>query len=172
MSRHQHKRKQGTNMWFFALQIGFFAGLIWGAAQGLFYYLRFTSVVPGYLVEPFFKHQFLQTQGGYYLGLLFFILFSILATLIYVFAFRKLKGPVPGMVYGIVWWGLIFLVFGPMLQMTSPLRELSFNTGFSEFCLFLLWGMFIGYTTAEEFTNERTREPKQARKPEPEGALH
>ncbi|GIP51982.1 MULTISPECIES: YqhR family membrane protein [Paenibacillus] len=164
MNRQRNKRKKGTNLLRFSLQIGIFAGLIWGAVQGLFYYLKFTTVLPGYLVEPFFKHQFLQTQRGYYVGWLFFVLFSVIATLIYTLAFRKLKGPLPGMIYGIVWWAVIFLLLGPMLKMTSPIRELSFNTVFSEFCLFLLWGLFIGYTAAEEYTNERAREPKGARK--------
>ncbi|RCX23133.1 membrane protein YqhR [Fontibacillus phaseoli] len=162
MNQQQNRRKQSTNIWFFSLQIGFFAGLIWGGVKGVFYYMRFTSVLPGYLVEPFFKHQFLQTQWGYYVGWLFFILFSIIATLIYTLIFRKLKGPLPGLVYGVFWWFVIFMALGPLCGMTQPIQKLSFNTGFSEFCLFLLWGLFIGYTAAQEYTNERVREPEGA----------
>ncbi|RRJ66482.1 hypothetical protein EHV15_28820 [Paenibacillus oralis] len=157
----QHRRER-TNIWFYSLEIGFFAGLIWGAVKGLFYFLRFTTVVPGYLVEPFFKRSFLHSQAGYYVGWLFFIVFSILATLIYTLLFRKLKGPGPGILYGIVWWGLIFGILGPMFGMTRPLLELSRDTLISEFCLYLLWGLFIGYTTAEEYTDEREREPKKS----------
>ncbi|GIO38987.1 hypothetical protein J41TS12_38480 [Paenibacillus antibioticophila] len=161
MKNPKKRRNKRTNLWGFSIMIGFFAGLIWGAVKGLFYYLSFTTVLPGFLVEPFFKHSFLNTQPGYYVGWLSFILFSILATLIYTLAFRKLRGPFPGLVYGIVWWMLIFVVFGPLTQITEPESQLSFDTLFSEFCLFLLWGLFIGYSAAEEFTDERNREPER-----------
>lgn len=157
----QHGRER-ANIWIYSLEIGFFAGLIWGAIKGFFYFLRFTTVIPGYLVEPFFKRSFLYSQPGYYVGWLSFIVFSILATLIYTLLFRKLKGPGPGILYGIVWWGLIFGILGPAFGMTRPLLELSKDTLISEFCLYLLWGLFIGYTTAEEYTDEREREPKKS----------
>lgn len=162
MKNPQKRKSKRTNLLGFSIMIGFFAGLIWGGVKGLFYYLRFTTVIPGFLVEPFFKHSFLNTQPGYYVGWLSFILFSIVATLVYTLAFRKLRGPFPGLVYGIVWWMLIFVVIGPLAQITAPESQLSFDTLFSEFCLYLLWGLFIGYSTAEEFTDERNREPERA----------
>lgn len=162
MQQLEGKENKRTNPWTFALMIGFFAGLIWGGVKGVLYYMNFTTVLPGYLVEPFFKHSFLNTQPGYYVGWGGFILFSIAATFIYTLAFRKLRGPFPGVVYGIVWWVIIFVVIGPLAQMTAPESKLSFNTLFSEFCLYLLWGLFIGYSTAEEFTDERNREPERA----------
>lgn len=174
MNRTNHQRNHGrknqshsqkeyhTNIWTFSLVTGFFAGLIWGGVQGLFYYMRFTTVLPGYLVEPFFKNSFLHSQAGYYVGWLGFIIFSILVTLIYTLVFRNLKGPMPGILYGMVWWALIFLVIGPSLHMTTPIRTMTTNTFISEFCLYLLWGLFIGYTVAEEYTDERGREPETA----------
>ncbi|WP_110932341.1 YqhR family membrane protein [Paenibacillus bouchesdurhonensis] len=156
------KGTKGTNVWSFALQLGFFAGLIWGGIRALMYFFKLTVVLPGYLAEPFFKTRFLQTQGGYYVGWVFFILFSIAAALLYTLIFRRLKGPYPGILYGIIWWGIIFIVVGPMFGMTKPILELPSGTLISEFCLYLLWGLFIGYTAAMEYTDERRREPQKA----------
>lgn len=161
MIQQMFRREKKTNIWLFSLQIGFFAGLIWGAVRGLFYYMKFTGIVPGFLLEPFFKHAYLKSPPGYYVGWLSFILFSIVASLIYVVAFRKLKGPWPGLVYGVAWWLVLFFVLGPFTKMTRPATEHSFDTMFSEFCVFLLWGLFMGYTAAEEYTNERVREPNK-----------
>lgn len=144
------------------MQLGLFAGLIWGGARGLMYFFRLTVIVPGYLAEPFYKTQFLKTQAGYYVGWLYFILFSIVAALLYTLFMRRLKGPYPGILYGIVWWLIIFLGVGPMLGMTKKITELPADTLISEFCLYLLWGLFIGYTAAMEFTDERRREPEKA----------
>jgi len=151
-----------TNIWTFSLQLGLFAGLIWGGARGLMYFFRLTVIVPGYLAEPFYKTQFLKTQAGYYVGWLYFILFSIIAALLYTLFMRRLKGPYPGILYGIIWWLIIFLGVGPMLGMTKKIVELPADTLISEFCLYLLWGLFIGYTTAMEYTDERRREPEKA----------
>lgn len=161
MIQHMFRREKKTNIWLFSLQLGFFAGLFWGAVRGLFYYMKFTGIIPGFLLEPFFKHAYLQTQPGYYAGWLSFILFSMVASVIYVVAFRKLKGPWPGLAYGVAWWLVLLFALGPFTKMTRPATEYPFDTLFTEFCVFLLWGMFIGYTTAEEYTNERVREPKK-----------
>lgn len=156
----QHSN-QRTNIWLFSLEVGFFAGLIWGGVKGILYYMSFTTVLPGYLVEPFFKNKFLHSLSGYFVGWASFIVFSILATMLYTAAFRKLKGPRPGILYGIAWWTFIFTILGPTYHLTRPLVELARNTVISEFCLYVLWGLFIGYTAAEEYTNERRREPRK-----------
>ena len=94
-------------------------------------------------------------------GWLFFIVFSILASLLYTFTIRKLKGPLPGMVYGIVWWLILFILVD---QSGDDETFERFNVGFNHHgtIVFLLWGLFIGYTVAMEYTDERKREPEQA----------
>ncbi|WMT42605.1 YqhR family membrane protein [Paenibacillus sp. D2_2] len=108
-----------------------------------------------------FQEPVLEESAGYYAGWGFFILFSLLATLVYILLFRKLRGPLPGILYGIVWWVILFVWAGPSLHLMEPLRKLSMNTIISEFCLYLLWGMFIGYSVAHEYTDERKREPEE-----------
>lgn len=161
MDPQGHNPKNGTNIWMFTLEIGLFGGLIWGGIKGVFYFMRITTVVPGFMVEPFFKSNFLKSQPGYYVGWGAFIVFSLLATLIYVLLFRKFSGPVPGILYGIAWWVILFVLAGPALHLMEPLRKLSMNTIISEFCLYLLWGLFVGYSTAHEYTDERKREPQE-----------
>ena len=157
MSSSSNQKSQHTNPWFFALELGFFAGIIWGGARWLMYVLHFTKVIPGFLAEPFFKHDFLVTPAGYLLGYLSFIAFSVIVSLFYVLIFRKLKGPWPGMIYGILWWSAVFLAGSWQFLMQPPFK-LPWNSVISEFCLFLLWGLFIGYTAAIEYTDERKRE--------------
>lgn len=41
-----------TNPFYFSVELGFFAGLIWGGARWLMYVLHFTKVLPGFLAEP------------------------------------------------------------------------------------------------------------------------
>ncbi|NMO96866.1 YqhR family membrane protein [Paenibacillus lemnae] len=150
-----------TNRFTFALELGFYAGFIWGGIRWVFYLLHFTTVLPGFLLEPFFKHAFLMTTAGQLAGWLSFIALSVIASLIYVLLFRKVKGPWPGIAYGIVWWALLFIALNPMFHWSLPVKKMSWDTNISEFCLFLLWGLFIGYTTAEEYTDEKLRDKKE-----------
>jgi len=141
------------------MELGFFAGLIWGGARWLMYGMHFSKVIPGFLAEPFFKHAYLLKAEGHLIGYLFFIVFSVISSLLYVLLLRKLKGPWPGMVYGVLWWSALFLA-GSWLFLQQPPFRLPWNTVISEFCLFLLWGLFIGYTAAFEFTNDRKRDKR------------
>src|SRR5690606_31736195 len=108
-----------TNPWTFALNIGFFAGLIWGAAKLVFSYFEFTNILPGFLVEPFFKHAFLRTFNGYLVGWAVFIVMSVVAAYLYTLFFRKLKGPWPGILYGLGWWAVLFVAAGPLTGLTK-----------------------------------------------------
>nr|WP_307213129.1 YqhR family membrane protein [Paenibacillus tundrae] len=163
----RRKQKQGeahylTKPFPFAVELGFFAGFIWGAIYLLLYVIHFTIVPLGFLAEPFFKHEFVNSMAGHLTGWLFFIAFSILAAVLYTFTLRKLKGPIPGMIYGIIWWLIIFVLVGPKVHMMKPQNELTWDSIITEFCFFLLWGLFIGYTVAMEYTDERKREPEKA----------
>ena len=149
-----------TNRFSFALELGFYAGFIWGALRWLSYYLGFTKMVPGFLLEPFFKHSFLLSIAGQLAGWLSFIAFSVICALLYVFLFRKAKGPWPGIAYGVVWWAVIYIALNPLFHFTVNVKKLSWDTNITELCLFLLWGLFIGYTTAVEYTDEKQREPE------------
>ena len=159
MNKAGKQASEHTNHWFFAIELGIFAGIIWGGLRWLIYTLHFTKVIPGFLAEPFFKHEFLLTPAGHLLGYLFFIAFSVVVSLIYVLIFRKLKGPWPGMIYGVLWWAGIFIA-GSWMFLMQPMFKLPWNSVVSEFCIFLLWGLFIGYTAAMEYTDERKREQR------------
>lgn len=146
----------------YALELGFFAGLFWGLLRWLLFALHFTIVDPGFLAEPFFKHSFIRSTPGHLVGLLFFIALSLVASVLYIFMLRRWKGPFPGIAYGILWWIVIFVLVGPKVGMLRPLNHLTWNSIYTEICVFVLWGLFIGYTIAVEYTDERIREPEQA----------
>lgn len=150
---------QHTNRFLFALNVGFFAGIVWGIIKILSYYIGFTKVIPAFLAEPFFKDPLLQGWTGHLLGLGHFVLFSMLAALIYALLLYKINGPWLGYAYGILWWSIIYLGVGPMLQMMKRIDHLDWNTIINDFCIFLLWGVFIGYTIAFEYNDQRITEP-------------
>jgi uncharacterized membrane protein YagU involved in acid resistance len=156
VAHNTHRTSKGL----FALYIGFFAGLIWGGVRLLSYGLKFTTVPPGFLIKPFFKNSFVATWPGMLLGWGSFIVFSLVAALIFIAFLRKVRGSWVGLVYGFLWWVLIYVVIGPIFGMVDSLLRLDLNSLAFDFCLFILWGLFIGYSIVFEYTNEQRREPK------------
>lgn len=143
----------------FTLYIGFFAGVIWGFFKIIAYYIGFTKVIPAYIADPFFKRDYLTSWTGHLIGWGFFILFSILAAGLYMLLFHRVKGPWMGIVFGVAIWLLIFGWPGPWLGTSKYFTQLDLNSNVTEICLLIMWGLFIGYSIAFEFTEERVREP-------------
>lgn len=147
-----------TNPWLFAAKIGLYGGFIWGGMYIIAYFLGFTKVIPGFLVEPFFKHDFLASWTGHMIGWLGFFVLTLVASFVYTALFRKVKGPWLGFGYGLAWWALLFGL-GPFLKMMKPIYKLDLDTLITTACIFIIWGSFIGYTITIEFTDDRLREP-------------
>ncbi len=157
--RSKHKSRKTTRPWVFSLYIGLFAGIIWGALKLLQFAMKYTDVVPGFLLEPFFRHDFLVTWQGILLGYGSLICLSLVAALLYGLVLRKLKGPWPGLIYGLAWWGGLYLLIGPLTGMVPAITQMDVNSLVTDMCLFAVWGLFIGYSITFEFTDERSREP-------------
>lgn len=145
----------------YALKIGFFAGLIWGGLRLLAYYCHFTYEPAAFLIKMWLAEDQLQTAFGHIVGTISFVIFSMAASFIYIWFFRTLEGPWPGLWYGLGWWGLLFGL-GPILGFTKLSTNVSFTIAATDFCFFIIWGMFIGYSIAFEFTDEASREPATA----------
>jgi len=146
-----------TNPWTFSALIGFMAGLIWGGVKLFFYRFSFTKLKPAFFVAPWYEKDYLNGWQGYAVGLFWIVAVSIAAAWIYAFLFRKLPGPWPGILYGLAWWALVFLWLGPWAGLTESVMALDRDTFWTELCLFVLWGTFIGYSISFEFTDEQSR---------------
>lgn len=159
---HRHalrRRRHRTNPLMFGLNVGFFAGLIWGTLRWLLYNMNFTNALPGFMLDSFFLASFLRTGWGQLIGIASFIAFSIVATFLYMFLLGRFRGPWAGIAYGVVWWGVLFIALGPLIGIVEPVRVIGYNTLASELAVFSLWGVFIGYTHAFEYHDEASREP-------------
>jgi hypothetical protein len=151
-----------TNPWIFALVIGFWAGVIWGLLRMFQVYFQFTKVPVYFLIKPWGTRTFLRSYYGTLSGLLTFIVLSIIAAFVYTLVFRKMKGPWIGLGYGAIWWLVLFVWIGPWTGMTLAIGRQDWTSVITDFCLFLVWGLFIGYSISFEFTDERQREPSSA----------
>jgi len=155
----------------FSLVTGLFAGLFWGFVRWFAVSLHFTKVPQAFLADAWVRRSALGSAGWQWLGLALFAAMSIVAALLYWLLLGRLRGPWPGMIFGAAWWAMLFLVIGPPTGTTDPVRSLGWNSIITELCLYVVWGLFIGYSYAFEFHDEAGREPAGGsggdRQPEP-----
>ncbi len=147
-----------TNPWTFAVHIGFFAGLIWGLVKIFFYYFEFTKVEPAFFMSTWYVDRYLNTWTGHVVGLFWIVVGSIAAALVYTALFRKFPGPWPGVLYGLAWWAVLYTWVGPWTASFESLYTLDRNSFWTDLSIFVLWGVFIGYSISFEFTDEQSRD--------------
>jgi len=148
-----------TEPFAFCLYIGFFAGLIWGLIRWLAVALHFTKVPAAFLADPWVRRSELAHVSWQFVGFLLFVVMSMLAALIYYGLLRRYRGPVPGLVFGALWWAVLYAGIGPVIGLVPPLQRIGWDSLITDFCLFVCWGLFIGYSIAFEYHNEMEREP-------------
>lgn len=151
-------RKQRTNPWTFSASIGFFAGVIWGLTKIAFYWFEFTKVEPAFFVRGWYVDHYLHSWQGHIVGLVWIVIGSVGAALLYGALLRKLRGPWPGVLYGLAWWALLYVLIGPWAGFAENIWSLDRQSFWSDLCLFVLWGVFIGYSISFEFTDEQSRD--------------
>lgn len=144
-----------------ALTIGAAAGVLWGLVRWLATGLNFTEVTQAYLLDPFVRRQALGSGWWQLAGWGAFIVMSIVAAYAYWIVLGKLRGPWPGLLFGAAWWGIFYAGLGPLVGAVPPLRTIGWNSMVTDFCLYCVWGLFIGYSLAFELHDEMKREPSK-----------
>src|SRR5699024_9731297 len=91
---------------------GFFAGLIWSAVWAFLAYFNFTKISPSsFVLQTWTQAEWMTSWYGELLSIFIISLLSIIIAYIYYLFFRNLTGMMPGLIYGVAIWLILFLVF-------------------------------------------------------------
>lgn len=133
---------------------GFFGGVFWSSVGYIAYLLNFTEIHPNIILEPWalgkWKHEWLGTV----IAILLIGMISVGAAFIYYGAIKKWKGIWPGFTYGIYLFFLVFLILNPLFPGIAPFFNLSRDTIITSICLYIVYGIFIGYSISYEYQNQ------------------
>lgn len=152
----EHKEKQilGRKKLQTAVITGVAASFFWGWIAYAAYYFNLSDIGPSVIAKPFVSSELLNRPSGHIAGILIASVISILFSLFYVIFFLRFKTFWAGIIYGILLWWLFFYMIGPGLGMTKPITKLDANTISTGIALFMLYGLFVGYSLSAEFNGE------------------
>lgn len=146
----QDQPKKPVSFLSMVIMTGFFGGILWSTIGYVAYIFNFTEIHPNVVLEPWAIGTWKKGWLGTVISILFIGGVSILAALIYYAAFRKLRGSLPGMIYGALLFLLVFIVLNPIFPGIKPLWSLDKNTITTSLCIYILFGTFVGYSISYE----------------------
>lgn len=130
--------------------IGLFGGLFWSLIGMVCQLLNFTKYGPDLLLAPIPLPSWKTGVGGQFLAVVGLTLLSLPIALLYQLTLGRFKNFWISLIFGVVLWGLVFFALQPLIPGLPFLTQLGWNTATTTFCLFLLYGLFIGYSISFE----------------------
>jgi len=153
MAKEVKERKYPKPMSFPALVFwtGLFGGVFWSTIGWLAYYLNFTDVRPNVILEPWALGYWKNDWLGTIISIILIGIFSVAAAFVYYGLLKKFKGIWFGLGYGIVLFLVVFFALNPLLPGIKPFLKLGWDTFVTSICLFIVYGIFIGYSINYEY---------------------
>lgn len=156
----QNQREKPMSFIAMTVITGLVGGILWSSLAYLAYVFNFTEIRPNVILEPWALGKWKEQWLGTVISIIAIGLFSIGAALIYYAAMRKIKSIWAGAAFGLVLFFLVFYVLNPIFPGIKPFWELSKNTLITSASLYILYGVFVGYSISYEEQEIRNREKK------------
>ncbi|MFT8871081.1 MAG: YqhR family membrane protein [Sporolactobacillus sp.] len=127
--------------------IGLFGGLFWSFTGLICHLLNFSKIGPELILLPLPLPGWKAQMAGGWLAVALLTLLSVPVAFMYSLLLGRLQSFWIGPCFGLLMWGVIFLVLPLGFQALPSLIDRKFidwNTATTTWCLFLLYGLFIG----------------------------
>ena len=140
--------------------IGFWGGLIWSIFGFFTYYLNFSRVGPGMILAPWAFGAWKKGVYGQLTGILVIALISILIAFLYKWTLGKIRFMWIAVGFGLALWVIVFYIFQPWIPGLLPVLLLGRDTISTTLSLYILYGLFIGYSISHHLqaNNQRTKQ--------------
>lgn len=141
---------------------GLFGGLFWGTLGYFAYFLNFSEISPNVILEPWALGGWKNGWIGTIISIIIIGIFSVAAAFAYYVAFKKFKGIWFGLGFGLVLFLIVFFVLNPLFPGMKPFFDLSRDTIITSVCLYIVYGIFIGYSINYEYQNNKVQKKEAA----------
>lgn len=146
------KTKKEKFVWLHSMNIGFFGGIIWSGLFQFMHTFKMVEVDPQFLFKAIVGPMpWVEKWYAHVLSIIVYGVISIFVALIYYFLFKKKKDWFIGGIYGVLLWVIIYYVAPVLLVGFNPFIHFTWQTHIGIFCLFILYGVFVGYSISYHF---------------------
>lgn len=161
----QDRREQSMSFITMVVLTGLIGGIFWSAIGYVGYFFNFTEIRPNVILEPWALGGWKNGWIGTVFSIFMIGIVSIVPALIYFAVLRKYKNIFVGLVYGILLFLLVYYVLNPIFPSIAPVSELKRNTIVTSVCLYILFGIFVGYSISYEEEEQQLRRKREKEVP-------
>ncbi|WP_285768883.1 YqhR family membrane protein [Peribacillus sp. SI8-4] len=167
MSSNEHGQNQQENqsmLLYNALIIGFVGGAAASAAGMIVHYVNFMDFSPRFILTSWSNMGWIDHWLGAVMTIIIFGIISVVLALIYYGLFKRVKSFFSGIIFGAVCWALLIFVLKPMFSDLPAFSKMSANTIITSACIFILYGLFVGYSISydhQEYIRNKNSAQKQ-----------
>jgi hypothetical protein len=157
----QNQKEQPMSLLTLSVLTGFIGGVLWSLIGYVSYLFHFTTISPRVIFDFWAIGDWKNGWIGTTLAIILIGLLAIGAALIYYAMFRKRESMWVGAGYGLLLFLIIFTLLKPMFPSVKPLTELDVNTLITTVCLYILFGIFVGYSISYEHKEQQHETEKR-----------
>ena len=161
----QNKHEKPMSFITMVVLTGLFGGILWSSIALLAYVFNFTDVRPNLILEPWALGDWKKGWIGTVFSILIIGVVSIVASLIYYALLRKFNNLWVGLIYGAGLFLLVFYVLNPIFPGIDSFWKLSRDTLITTACIYVLYGVFIGYSISFEEAERSAADEKTKESP-------
>ncbi|MEK4147360.1 YqhR family membrane protein [Robertmurraya sp. FSL W8-0741] len=158
----QNNKEEPMSIMTMVVLTGLVGGILWSSIGYLLYVFHFTEIRPNVILEPWALGEWKKQWLGTVISIIFIGIISIGVALIYYAILKKVTSILGGIGYGVVLFLLVFFVLNPIFPGIEPFGELNRTTIITSVCLFILYGIFIGYSISYEYEELQMRKRQEA----------
>lgn len=156
----QNQKEKPMSFMMMTVLTGLIGGIFWSGVGYITHVLNFTEIPANTILEPWTIGEWKDGWLGIMISILLMGAISIVAALIYYVVLRRFYSIWVGVGYGIVLFLLVFFVLNPIFPGIPPFGELERNTIITSACLYILYGVFVGYSISYENSEIKKQEQK------------
>lgn len=137
--------------------IGISGGIFWSLIGYLAFYLNFINFGPALILKPWALGEWKNSHYGQLVGVLTIGILSIGLAFVYKLLFQKIRSFWAGVVFGLILWVIVFHFVNPFMPSLQPVAKLDQNTVVTSICLYVAYGLFIGYSISYAYIEQNQK---------------
>jgi len=157
----QNQQEEPMSLLAMSLTTGFVGGILWSFIGLISYVFHFTEIKPNVVLEPWALGDWKNDWIGTVISIGVIGLFGMGAAFIYYAFLRKFKTIWIGIAYGVLLFAIVFFILNPLFPSLKSIFELKRTTIITTICLYVLFGVFVGYSISYEANEREIRKEKQ-----------
>lgn len=152
----QHSTHHQPNHFIRAILTGLIGGLFWSMIGMISFYFNFVEIpIRAYVLNPWTRADWTTGWIGHIVSILLVAILSMGVAIIYYGILRKRNTMWVGVWFGIVLWLIVFLLLNPLFSNIPSFDELTYDTIVTSLALYILYGVFIGYSISFDYHDDR-----------------